>query len=125
MYGNRISSRLSTSASPLSSELSDHHARSRTIFLFTNTASLPDYGHGEHDVDDTEDDVDDGVGRKMEHFRKKRNEESLVRRKGDSSSYKLNQRVLRCSEQEEGGTLASPFMSYRMQSPSAKVPEVQ
>ncbi len=47
--------------------MGSYHARSRTTSLLANASSLPDYRHGEHYVDDTEDDVDDGVGRETGH----------------------------------------------------------
>ena len=65
---NGTSSPVSTSASRLSNKTSERQSSEPTTSLVANASSLPKNSHGEDDVDDAEDGVDNSVRRKFVHF---------------------------------------------------------
>ena len=65
---NGTTSPVSTSAGPFSKRTSERQSSEPTMSLVANASSLPQYSHGEDDIDDAEDGVDNGVGRKFVHF---------------------------------------------------------
>ncbi|KAI4220068.1 MAG: hypothetical protein LQ349_008178, partial [Xanthoria aureola] len=74
----------STSATRISKRTSERQSSEPTMSLVANASSLPQYSHGEDDVDDAEDGVDNSVRRKFVHF--------------EDSDRPLVQNILRCKK---------------------------